>query len=54
MSRQVIDFSRGALLSVVAVLLAASAFAGPMEEARALYNAGKYAEVDAKLGSVLG
>ena len=53
MSRQVVDFSRGALWSVAAVLLAATAFAGPMEEARALYNAGKYGEVDNKLGPLL-
>ncbi len=53
MSRQVIDFSRGVLWSAAAVLLATSVFAGPMEEARALYNAGKYGEVDAKLSSVL-
>ncbi|MBQ6923448.1 MAG: tetratricopeptide repeat protein [Kiritimatiellae bacterium] len=53
MSRQKIDFSHCALWTVAAVLLASSAFAGPMEDARALYNAGKYAEVDEKLGPVL-
>ena len=53
MSRQIIDFSRTALWSVAAALLAATALAGPMEDARALYNAGKYGEVDGKLGSVL-
>ncbi|MBQ6245659.1 MAG: hypothetical protein IJK04_02245, partial [Kiritimatiellae bacterium] len=38
---------------MAAALLAATALAGPMEDARALYNAGKYGEVDGKLGSVL-
>ena len=53
MSKLVVDFSRGALWSVAAAFLAATAFAGPMEDARALYNAGKYDEVDEKLSSVL-
>ena len=53
MSRHTKEFSHGALLTFAAALLAATAFAGPMEEARALFKAGKYDEVDAKLGSVL-
>ena len=53
MSRHTKEFSHGALLTVAAALFAATAFAGPMEEARALFKAGKYDEVDAKLGSVL-
>ncbi len=53
MSRQKFNFSYRLFGIVAAALLGSSVFAGPLDEARALYNAGKYGEVDAKLGALL-
>lgn len=53
MTRQQILFSKPLFFAATAGFMALSVFAGPLEDARALYNAGKFGDVDAKLGTLL-